>query len=110
MKAALLGIDGDDTLWHSEIHFEDTQRAIRELLRDFVDVELFDASLLAQERRNLPLYGYGVKGFALSVIETAIDLSKGRVPARLIAKILGHTKDLLSHPVELLAQVESTLE
>ncbi|MEA3217510.1 MAG: putative hydrolase of the superfamily [Acidimicrobiia bacterium] len=101
-----VGIDGDDTLWHSEIHFELTQQRIRELLAPFVQGAEFDQRLLATERANLRLFGYGVKGFALSTIETAIELTGERIPARDIRRIIDCAKELLDHPVELVEHVD----
>src|SRR5690606_718266 len=66
----LVGLDADDTLWHSEVHFELTQRLVCELLAPHVPPADFEARLLATERRNLGVFGYGVKGYALSLIET----------------------------------------
>ncbi|MDH4147222.1 MAG: HAD family hydrolase [Acidimicrobiia bacterium] len=106
---ALVGIDGDDTLWHSEIHFELTQRRVHELIASWVDVEDFDARLLATERRNLELFGYGVKGFALSTIETVIELTEGRIPAAELGRIIDFAKEMLAHPIELLDGVADGL-
>ena len=86
----VVGLDGDDTLWHSEQLFVDTQDRYRELLRphvDLPDAEL-DERLLATERRNLPLFGYGVKAFTLSLLETAIELTDGRIPGRDLQMVL----------------------
>jgi putative hydrolase of the HAD superfamily len=102
----VVGIDGDDTLWHSEIHFELTQNRIRQLLAPYVEAEQFDQHLLETERANLRLFGYGVKGFALSTIETAIELTGARIPARDIRHIIDCAKELLDHPVELVEHVD----
>ncbi len=101
----LVGLDADDTLWHSEVHFELTQAKVRQLLAPNIDIERFDAQLLAVERRNLGFFGYGVKGFALSLVETAIEVTDGRIPARDIGAILEWAKEMMSHPVELLDHV-----
>ncbi|HSL58425.1 MAG TPA: HAD family hydrolase [Acidimicrobiales bacterium] len=105
----LIGLDGDDTLWHSERHFALTEDAVVELLSPWVADDDLRATLLATERRNLRLFGYGVKGFTLSVIETAIEVSDGRVSARDIQRIIALGKELLSHPIELLDGVADTL-
>ena len=102
----LVGLDADDTLWHSEVHFELTQARVRELLGPLVPGEDFDARLLDMERRNLGVFGYGVKGFALSLVETAIEVTEGRVPAADIGQILTWAKELLAQPVELLDGVD----
>lgn len=105
----LVGLDGDDTLWHSERHFALTEDAVVELLAPWVSGDDLRTRLLTTERRNLALFGYGVKGFTLSVIETAIDVSAGRVPTDVIHRIIELGKELLAHPVELLDGVEDAV-
>jgi len=105
----LVGLDADDTLWHSEVHFEMTQRQVRDLLAHHIDGPDFDERLLAVERRNLGVFGYGVKGFTLSLIETAIEVTAGEVPASDIARILDWAKELLARPVDLLDDVEAVV-
>jgi putative hydrolase of the HAD superfamily len=75
----VVGVDGDDTLWHSETIFSVTHERMRSLLAPYVPSEVLDERLLATERRNLRYFGYGVKGFVLSMVETAIEVSDGRV-------------------------------
>lgn len=100
----VVALDGDDTLWHSEQLFVDTQASFRELVAPYVDVDEahLDALLLAVERRNLPTFGYGVKAFTLSLIETAIEVTKGEIPAARLQAVLDLGKVLLDHPVHLL--------
>jgi putative hydrolase of the HAD superfamily len=100
----VVALDGDDTLWHSEHLFVDTQDRFRSLVRPYVDVDdaALDARLLEVERRNLPLFGYGVKAFTLSLVETAIELTDGRIPGRDLQAVLDLGKVLMDHPVELL--------
>ncbi len=107
-----LGIDADDTLWHSENRFVETHRRYHELLAAHVDagVDELEARMLETEQRNLRLFGYGAKAFTLSLIETAIELTAGAIPADDIATIIGWGKDLLDHPVELLDGVEETID
>jgi putative hydrolase of the HAD superfamily len=105
-----LGVDADDTLWHSEVHFELTQARIRDLVGPYVPGDAFDRQLLSTEARNLRLFGYGVKGFALSTIEAAIELSNERIPAAVIRRIITYAKELLDHPVELLDHVRPAVE
>jgi putative hydrolase of the HAD superfamily len=105
-----IAFDGDDTLWHSETLFSMTQERFRALLADTVPSDELDARLLATERENVAVYGYGVKGFTLSMIETAIEVTNGKVDAGTIYRILAFAKDQLSHPVELLQGVEPTIE
>ena len=105
----VVAFDGDDTLWHSESHFVVTQERFAQLLAPFADAATLERELEATERRNLAVYGYGVKGFTLSLVETAIAVSGGRVTSDQIATLLDWGRELLSHPVELLDGVEDTL-
>ncbi len=105
-----IGFDADDTLWHNERFFALTHDTFAGLLRDHTDPETLMERLLVAERRNIPHYGFGIKGFTLSMIETAIEVTQGSVPASVIAKILDAGRDMLAHPVELLPDVQSTLE
>src|SRR3954468_8522263 len=82
MSITTVALDADDTLWHNESIFHLTQQKYFGLLQDYGDEDHMMARLVEVERRNLALYGYGVKGFTLSMIETAIDLTRGAVPAR----------------------------
>lgn len=110
MAIDVIGIDGDDTLWHSEGHFHVTEERFVDILEPWVDATTVRSSLLDAERRNLALFGYGVKGFTLSMIETALTLSGHRIDATRIERILTLGKELLAHPVELLEGVHETLE
>ncbi|GLQ25252.1 HAD family hydrolase [Sulfitobacter pacificus] len=105
-----IGLDADDTLWHNERFFALTQDHFADLLRDHTDKEHLMIRLLAAERRNLPHYGFGIKGFTLSMIETAIEVTDGKVPASVIGELLDAGRDMLSHPVELLPDVEATVK
>jgi putative hydrolase of the HAD superfamily len=107
-----VGIDADDTLWHSENRFHETHRRYHELLADHVDLDVdeLERRMLETEQRNLRLFGYGAKGFTLSLIETAIEVTDGAVPTEAIATILDFGKDLLDHPVELLDGVAEAIE
>lgn len=104
-----IGFDADDTLWHNERFFALTQDHFADLLSDHTDRDHLMARLLASEQRNLPHYGFGIKGFTLSMIETAIEVTDGRVPAAVIAELLAAGREMLSHPVELLPHVRKTL-
>ena len=109
MPVRVVGLDGDDTLWHSETRFHVTQSDFRELIRRHVPDADVDARLDATEMANLAIYGYGVKSFTLSMLETAIELTQGRIPASDLDVILGWGKGMLMRPTELLAGVEETL-
>jgi putative hydrolase of the HAD superfamily len=105
-----VGLDGDDTLWQNETRFELTQTALRDLLRRHVPDADVDAHLAEVEMRNLRIYGYGVKAFTLSMIETAIQLTDRRIPAADLEVILGWGQKMLGAPTELLDGVEAALE
>jgi putative hydrolase of the HAD superfamily len=104
-----IGFDADDTLWHNESIFEKTHERYRALLAQHHNAATVDRTLFATEMRNLDLYGYGVKGFTLSAIETAIQLTAGRIRADEIQHLIDLGRDMLAHPVELLAGVAETL-
>ncbi|MGH6763230.1 MAG: HAD family hydrolase [Phyllobacterium sp.] len=105
-----IGFDADDTLWQNEQFYRITERQFAELLRDFGDEKDISAKLLEAEKRNLKLYGFGIKGFTLSMIETALEVTDGQVSASVIRQILETGRELLSHPVETLPHVRETLE
>ncbi|WP_249218777.1 HAD family hydrolase [Falsirhodobacter algicola] len=105
-----IGFDADDTLWHNETFFRLTEARFIELLAEHADPRDLETRLLDAERRNLSHYGYGVKGFTLSMIETAIEVTEGRVPAPIIAEILAAGREMLSHPVDLLPHARAAVE
>src|SRR5687767_115394 len=105
----VIGFDADDTLWHNEIIFEKTHERYRALLAHYHDAATVDRTLFATEMRNLELYGYGVKGFTLSAIETAIELTGGKIQAEEIRQLIELGREMLAHPVELLDGVSETL-
>lgn len=109
MAITVVGLDGDDTLWHNETRFSVTQGELRELLRRHDPDADVDRHLFETEMKNLAVYGYGVKSFTLSMIETAIQLTDGRIPAADLEVILGWGKRMLREPTELLDGVDSTL-
>ena len=108
----VIALDGDDTLWHSEHLFVDTQDRFRDLVRPHVDLDdaMLDERLLEVERRNLPLFGYGVKAFTLSLVETAIEVTDGRIPGRDLQAVLDLGKVLIDHPVDLLDGVRDAVD
>ncbi len=109
MPITVVGLDGDDTLWHNETRFRLTQTELRDLLRRHVPDADVDAHLAGVEMKNLALYGYGVKAFTLSMIETAIQVTEGRIPATDLEVILGWGKRMLQEPTELLDGVDAAL-
>jgi putative hydrolase of the HAD superfamily len=108
-KLRTIGFDADDTLWHNERFFKLTQTRFEELLADYSEASHLHDRLLAAERRNIGHYGFGVKGFVLSMIETAIEVTEGAVPGHVIQKILDAGQDMLAHPIELLPHVRATV-
>jgi putative hydrolase of the HAD superfamily len=109
MPVRVVGFDGDDTLWHSETRFHVTQGEFRDLIKRHAPDADVDTHLAAMEMKNLSIYGYGVKSFTLSMLETAIELTQGRIPASDLEVILGWGKRMLLIPTELLDGVEETL-
>ncbi len=105
-----IGFDADDTLWQNETFYRMTEERFRHLLGDHAEEADLSARLLEAEKRNLAVYGFGIKGFTLSMIETAIEVTDGAVPASVIGDILKAGRDMLGHPVETLPHAEETLE
>ena len=101
-RLTLIGFDADDTLWQNETFFRLTQGRFAALLADHAPPGHLHDRLLAAERRNLGAYGFGVKGFVLSMIETAIEVTDARVPATVIAEIIAAGREMLAHPIQLL--------
>jgi putative hydrolase of the HAD superfamily len=107
----VVALDADDTIWHSEVYFERTQRRFKELLQRYVDRDVdIDAALVAVEHRNLEAYGYGIKGFTLSMVEAAIDMTDGAIGTEEITQILDAGRAMLDHPVDLLDGVEDAID
>ncbi len=107
----VVAFDGDDTLWHNESIFSVTQDRFRDLMSPYLDGDHDVARRLHEtELRNLRLYGYGIKSFTLSMIETAIEVSGGRVTAAEVGAILDAAKRMLAHPVDLLDGAVDAIE
>jgi putative hydrolase of the HAD superfamily len=104
-----IGFDADDTLWQNEAFFRLTQDRFSRLLADHAAPDHLAERLEAAERRNLGHYGFGVKGFTLSMIETAIEVTDGRVPAAVIAEIIAAGREMLEHPIELLPHARAVV-
>ena len=109
MTITTVGLDADDTLWHNETIFRLTHERFCDLLAGSVERTLIDARLAEVERRNLTLYGYGVKGFTLSMMETAMELTDGQASGAVIREILAVGREMLSEPVEPLPGVDLAL-
>lgn len=110
MTLTTIGFDADDTLWQNEAFFRLTQERFTALLADHAAPDHLHDRLLAAERRNLGHYGFGVKGFTLSMIETAIEVTEGRVPASVIAELVAAGREMLEHPIELLPHARVAVE
>ncbi|MCP9482848.1 HAD family hydrolase [Shimia sp. CNT1-13L.2] len=105
-----VGFDADDTLWHNERFFRITQDRFAELLADYTHKDHLEERLLEAERRNIGHYGFGIKGFVLSMIETAIEVTEEQVPASVIAELMAAGRDMLQHPIELLPHAREAVE
>jgi putative hydrolase of the HAD superfamily len=106
----VVGFDGDDTVWHNETIFSMTQERFETLLAPHVEPRALHERMLETERRNVEIFGYGIKGFVLSMIETAIEVTDGRVTASEIRTLLDFGKAMLAHPVELLEGAREAIE
>ena len=106
----LIAFDADDTLWHNLIHFNAAEKRFGEMFANYLLASEATTQLMKTESRNISLYGFGVKSFTLSMIETAINISNGAVDAATTAKLIAMGRDMLDHDVELLPHVEDTLK
>lgn len=108
----LVGFDGDDTLWHSEAFYQQAHAEFEQIVSHYVDLSVLKVHdrLLAIERNNLKLLGYGVKAMTLSLLEAAIEITDSRISANDLQRIIALGKQVLSHPVELLTGIRSAVE
>jgi putative hydrolase of the HAD superfamily len=106
----LIAFDADDTLWHNLIHFDAAEKQFGQMLANFAEPETATKALMEAEKRHIPTYGFGVKGFTLSMIETALSVSAGAVDAATLQKLIEMGRDMLDHDIELLPHVEDTLK
>lgn len=106
----VIGFDADDTLWVNETYFREAELDFAKLLSQYETLNKIDQELFLMEMKNLPLYGYGVKGFVLSMVEMALELSDFSVSNKTIKAILDLGKDMINKPVELLDGVEEVLK
>lgn len=106
----MVGFDADDTLWRSQDYFDQAQRDFEEIIAGYVDGDVRTSErLYAVENANLSVFGYGVKGMALSMVEAAIEITDGRISGADVHRIVLLAKDLLRHPVELLPGVREAV-
>jgi putative hydrolase of the HAD superfamily len=106
----LVALDADDTLWHNEPLYRGAERQFRDLLAKYEAPGVIEERLYETERRNLQHFGYGVKGFTLSMIETAIELTQGRIASADVQTLIDWGRHMLASPVELLDGVRDTVE
>ncbi|MGE0884792.1 MAG: HAD family hydrolase [Blastocatellales bacterium] len=106
----VIAFDADDTLWHNENIYRDTQSRIIEILARYHDANWIEQRMFETEVRNIEHYGYGFKGFTLSMIETAIELTEGQISGTEIGQMIEITREMVRAPVVLLEGVEETLE
>jgi putative hydrolase of the HAD superfamily len=106
----IICFDADDTLWHNLVHFDTAERQFGEMLSNYADAADATRQLMQAEKRNIPLYGYGVNGFTLSMIDTAIAISGGTIDPTVLQKLIAMGRDMLDHDIELLPHVEDTLK
>jgi len=109
MPIRLICLDADDTLWHNESFFRATFGAFADLLAPFAEREALQRQLDETEHRNLGAYGYGAKGFILSMIETAADVAGGALAPETVRRILALGREMLAHPIEPLPGVAEAL-
>ena len=105
----VIAFDADDTLWHNESYFQETEKKFCVLLENYLPQHTIARELLQTEIKNIELYGYGIKAFILSMIETAIRITDKAIPNEAIEKIIGYGQDLLNKPVDLIDGVEDVL-
>ena len=109
MCIKVIAFDADDTLWVNEPYFQETEQLFCGLLENYLPHHSVAKELFRVEITNLPLYGYGIKGFMLSMIETALEVSDGKISPEVFHTIIGYGKALLARPIELLEGIDSTL-
>ncbi len=109
-KIKVIGFDADDTLWVNETYFREAEIEFGNLLSEYETLNTIDQELFKKEMENLPMYGYGVKAFVLSMVESALEQSNYDVSTKTIDAILNIGKDMLNKPVELLDGVEEVLK
>ena len=105
----VIAFDADDTLWVNETYFREAEETFAELISKYETKNKIDQELFKTEIKNLEIYGYGIKGFVLSMVECALELSNYKLPQKTIEKILDIGKEMLAQPIELLDGVEEVL-
>lgn len=108
-RITTIALDADDTLWQNEQFIRLTEQRFIDLLKDYTDSPNLSERLLASSAKNLRFYGFGMKGFTLSMIETALEITEHRVPATVIAELLAAGRELLTYPIETLPYIDAAL-
>ncbi|WP_430399499.1 HAD family hydrolase [Flavobacterium sp.] len=109
-NAKIIAFDADDTLWHNEPYFDEAQARFCKLFQDFASSQEILGLILNHQVKNLPIYGFGIKAFTLSMIETALKITDNNISGKGIEQIITIGKDLLQKPVELMPNVENVLQ
>jgi putative hydrolase of the HAD superfamily len=110
MNPKIIAFDADDTLWHNEPYFDEAQAKFCELFADYASKQEILQLILSHQVKNLPLYGFGIKAFTLSMIDSALELTNDQISGQGIKKIIDIGRDLLQKPVELMPEVEDVLQ
>lgn len=110
MPIKIVAFDADDTLWSNEHFFQETEKKFCSLMEDFLPQHTVARELLKTEINNIALYGYGIKAFMLSMIETAVRISDRTIPLSVVERIISFGKELMQKPVELIEDVELVLQ
>jgi len=106
---SVIAFDADDTLWVNEPNYRNAEKELERILQNYVDIQSITENLYKVEMKNLSLFGYGAKGFTISMIETAIELSGKRITAREIEQIISIGKSVMNNPIELLPNVRKVV-
>lgn len=109
-RIKIIGFDADDTLWVNETYYQEAEQQFCDILKEYVSPETASAELFKTETHNLPYYGYGIKAFTLSLLETAMALSNQKLPQSKIHEIIAIARTMIDKPVELLDGVEKVLQ
>src|SRR6187551_1244625 len=108
-KISVIAFDADDTLWVNEPYFQEVERKFCALLEDYLPAHAVSKELFAVEMQNLPLYGYGIKAFMLSMIETVLKVTNNTANPEILHKAIQYGQEMLNKPIELLDGVDDTL-
>jgi len=109
-KYTWIGFDADDTLWENEHFFREAEDKFCDLLKNVMPESMLKDKLLQTEVNNLAIYGYGIKGFTLSLIEAAIEITEGELSSDIVSAIMNIGKEMLKHPVVLINGIEDILK